>query len=205
MKINKLHLLSGLTITVFVGVHLLNHIMSIMGAEAHIKFMNSTRVIYRNSIVETLLLLAVLVQIVTGVKLFFSVKKAAKDFYRKLQIWSGLYLAFFLLFHVSAVFVGRFVLDLDTNFYFGVAGLNTFPFYIFFVPYYGMAIISFFGHIASIHHRKMTKTPFGISVKQQSQFILMLGISITLVIFFGLTNGFTGVEIPEAYDVMIGK
>jgi len=116
-----------------------------------------------------------------------------------------LYLAFFLAMHVGAVLTGRYILNLDTNIYFGVAGLNTFPFYLFFVPYYGLAIIAFFGHIASIHYQKMKKAVFGITVEQQSKFILIKGIIVAVIILYGLTNGFTGMEIPEEYNLLIGK
>lgn len=205
MKTKKLHFFSGLTISIFIAFHLLNHLVSIFGANYHIELMSMLRIFYRNIFMESILLLAVLIQIVSGIKLFFAKKKRAKTFFEKLQIWSGMYLAIFLLFHVGAVLIGRFVLQLDTNFYFGVAGLNTFPFNLFFIPYYGLAILSFFGHVASIHAQKMKKSIFGITVNQQSIFILIKGIIVTLIIFYGLTNGFQGVEIPEAYNVMIGK
>lgn len=179
--------------------------MSIFGAEVHIELMDKLRLVYRNIIVETILLVAVFTQIFSGVKLFLSKRKVVNGFYEKLQIWSGLYLASFLLIHVSAVLIGRYVLQLDTNFYFGAAGLNVFPFNLFFIPYYGLAIMAFLGHIAAIHHQKMKRTIFGFTVAQQSTFILIKGIFITIIIFYGLTNGFTGIEIPEAYDIMIGK
>jgi hypothetical protein len=117
-------------------------------------------VVYRNVFIETLLLAAVLVQIITGLWLFNKGRKWASTFFEKLQIWSGLYLAIFFLIHLSAVLGGRWVLHLDTNFYFGVSGLNTFPFNLFFIPYYGLAVMSFFGHIAAIHQRKMRTIRF---------------------------------------------
>lgn len=205
MELKKLHYLSGLTITVFIGLHLLNHMIGIFGAEQHIEFMNTLRIVYRNLIVELILMIVVLIQIISGLKLFVSKRKSVHDFYGKLQIWTGLYLAFFLVIHVSAVMAGRFIMDLDTNFYFGVAGLNTFPLNLFFIPYYGLAIFSFFGHIAAIHSQKMKGKIFGLTVEQQSKFILIKGIIVALIIFYGTTNGFTGVELPAEYLIMIGE
>lgn len=205
MKTRKIHYLSGLTLTLFIGVHLINHFISILGPETHIEWMTALRKVYRNPWVEIVLLLAVFTQIVSGIKLYFSKRKIANVFFIKLQIWTGLYLAFFLLMHVSAVMVGRYALALDTNFYFGVAGLNTLPFNLFFVPYYALAIISFFGHVAAIHSQKMKVSLGGLSPEQQSKAILYTGLALTLVILYGLTGGFTGVEIPGTYDVMIGK
>ena len=205
MTIKKLHYISGLTITVFVGLHLFNHFMSIWGADKHIAVMDNLRLFYRNIFIETILLLAVLTQIISGIKLFIRKRKTATTFFDTLQIWSGLYIALFFVIHVGVVFAGRIFLHLDTNFYFGVAGLNTFPLNLFFIPYYGLAILSFFGHVSAIHNSKMKKTVLGLTPKTQSIIILVFGLMLTLVIFYGLTNHFKGVTIPEAYKVLIGK
>jgi len=162
-------------------------------------------VIYRNVVVEIILLIAVVVQIVSGIKLFWRKRKITTSSFDKLQIWTGQYLAFFLIIHVSAVLGGRFIFNLDTNFYFGVAGINTFPFFLFFAPYYTLAIISFFGHIAAIHSKKMRIKVLGLTPDRQSFVILGLGIAIATTILYGLTAGFTGVEIPVEYNVLIGK
>ena len=205
MNLKRVHLLSGLTITLFIGAHLFNHVFSIFGAEAHLDIMEKLRVVYRNVLAEAILLAAVCVQIFSGLKLFFRKRKADLNFYKKMQIRTGLYLSFFLLIHVSAVGIGRYILELDTNFYFGAAGLNTFPLNLFFVPYYGLAILSFFGHLAGIHHSKMRKKVLGLSIAGQANLILITGMILTLIILYGMTNGFAGAEIPAAYNIMTEK
>ena len=179
--------------------------VSIFGADKHIEVMNTLRLFYRNMFIEIILLMAVLVQIISGIKLFKTNRKIAITPFDKLHIYTGLYLAIFFVIHLSAVIGGRIILHLDTNFYFGVAGLNSFPLNLFFVPYYGLAILSFFGHISSIHSKKMKQSIFGLSPNRQSILILTFGIIITFVIFFGLTNHFDGVTIPKEYEVLIGK
>jgi len=201
MNVKKLHYFSGITISIFVGFHLFNHLYSLLGPEAHIELMDKFRMVYRNRIAESILLLPVVIQIISGINLFFKKRKAVSTFFEKLQLWSGLYLAFFLLIHLSAVFVGRVFLKLDTNFYFGVAGLNTFPLNLFFIPYYGLAIISFFGHISAVHSKKMKSSIAGLKPSAQSYLILILGIVLAIVILYGSTNGFQGVEIPKEYQV----
>lgn len=205
MTLHRIHYISGLVITAFVALHLINHCFSISGAEKHIEIMTALRHFYRNIFVETILLMAVAIQIFSGIQLFRANRKAAKTFFEKLQIWTGLYLAIFFLIHVSAVFAGRFILQLDTNFYFGVAGLNSFPVNLFFIPYYALAIIAFFGHIAAIHHRKMKKNIVGIPPILQSKLIIVFGVCLAIVIFYGLTNDFRGVQIPPEYKVLTGK
>lgn len=205
MDIKKIHYISGLTITIFVGLHLCNHCFSILGADQHIGLMTTLRHFYRNIFVETILLLAVATQVYSGIILFRTKRKYAKSFFEKLHIWTGLYLAIFFVIHLSAVFAGRLFLHLDTNFYFGVAGLNNFPTNLFFIPYYALAIISFFGHISAIHSNKMQQNIFGLTPNGQSKFILIFGIVLTIIIFYGLTNHFQGVQIPTEYNVLIGK
>ncbi|HOY20463.1 MAG TPA: hypothetical protein PLC89_24335 [Haliscomenobacter sp.] len=182
-----------------------NHSWSIFGADKHIEMMNTLRLFYRNIFVETVLLIAIFLQVISGMKIFKTSRKIATTQFDKLHIWTGFYLAIFLVIHLSAVLGGRLFLHLDTNFYFGVAGLNSFPFNLFFVPYYGLAIISFFGHIASVHSKKMKQPVLGLTPNIQSLVILAFGIILTIIIFYGLTNHFNGVTIPKEYKVLIGK
>jgi succinate dehydrogenase/fumarate reductase cytochrome b subunit len=195
----RVHYISGLTLTIFIGAHLFNHFCSIYGVESHINIMNTLRIFYRNIFIEAILITAVLVQVLSGIKLYRESKKIVTNKFEKLHVLSGLYLAFFLLLHVTAVFSGRLFLHLDTNFYFGVAGLNSFPFNLFFIPYYGLSILAFFGHISAIHYKKMTLNILDIPPQKQASIIFLIGILLTVVIFYGLTNHFHGVSLPKEY------
>lgn len=205
MGIRRIHYISGLILTLFVVMHLFNHSVSLMGADKHIEVMAYLRRFYRNIFAETILLLAVASQVYTGIQQVKVKKETHKTFFENVQVWTGVYLALFLVIHLTAVFAGRYILHLDTNFYFGVAGLNSFPTNLFFIPYYALAIISFFGHISAIHNKKMKGNIFGLSPLTQSKLIVAIGILFTIVIFYGLTNHFKGVEIPKAYSILIGK
>lgn len=154
---------------------------------------------------ETILLVAVFVQIVSGLKLFKTNRKIANTTFEKLHVWTGLYLAIFFVIHLSAVLGGRYFLHLDTNFYFGVAGLNSFPTNLFFIPYYGLSIISFFGHTASIHNKKMKNKILTLTPNRQATIIFIFGIILTMTIFYGPTNHFNGVTIPKKYNILAEK
>lgn len=205
MKTKQLHFISGVLLTLFIGIHLFNHFNSIFGIQRHIELMDSFRKVYRHPFVETILLLAVVIQIVSGLQLFRTKGSIKGPFFEKLHLLSGLYLAIFLVIHVSAVLVGRCYLKLDTNFYFGAAGINSFPVNLFFIPYYALAILSFFGHLAAIHSKKMTRSILGRSPRQQSQVILLTGVILTALLFYGLTNRFSGIELPAAYRILTGQ
>jgi hypothetical protein len=205
MQLKNLHYLSGLLLSVFIGFHLFNHLMAWKGAEMHISTMEKFRGFYRHPIVESILLISVFIQVFSGIRLVKKGSKTASQFYDKLHIRTGIYLAFFLIIHISAVLAGRFLFELDTNFYFGVAGLNRFPFNLFFIPYYTLAILSFFGHIAAIHRKKMKRPLLGLSVIKQANIILITGAGIAICTLYGLTNHFKGVSIPPTYEVILGK
>lgn len=137
--------------------------------------------------------------------MFSQTRQTTSTFYQKLHRWTGLYLAIFLLIHLSAVLGGRLVLHLNTNFYFGVVGLNTFPSNLFFAPYYGLSVLSFFGHIAAVHTLKMQHASAGLSPVRQVDLILLLGVVVVIAVFYGLTNGFLGMAIPAEYEVLTGR
>jgi len=90
----NLHYAPGIILSIFIGLHLFNHATSIFRAQAHIEMMDNLRLFYRNIFVETILLMAVLAQIVSGWKLFQRSRKTAVSFFEKLHVWTGLYLAF---------------------------------------------------------------------------------------------------------------
>lgn len=198
----QVHFSSGLLLAAFVGVHLTNHALAGISPAAHIAFMKAARLVYRHPVVETVLLAAVLLQIITGLRLARSVKPAATTTWSRLHVGSGLYLALFLVIHVGAVLGGRLLLHLDTNLYFGAAGLNRYPYQLFFVPYYGVAILAFFAHVAAIHRLKMNHSVAIFSPLRQAQFILAVGVVLALGILYGMTNRFRGLPIPAPYLVL---
>lgn len=196
IQMKRVHYFSGLFITVFIAFHLLNHAFAFVSLEKHLEIMKIFRVVYRNIIVESLLLIAVAVQIYSGIKLVLHSRKTAVSMLEKLHIYSGLYLAVFLLIHTSAVLSARFIFHIDSNTYFGAAGLNQFPLVLFFVPYYFLAINAFFSHIACIHYKKTNS-------KNQAYAIIAIGLMLAIFLIAALTNQLHGYEIPAEYNLLM--
>ncbi|MVN91438.1 hypothetical protein [Mucilaginibacter aquatilis] len=189
-RIKKLHYVSGLTLSLFIGFHLINHLYAIAGPERHIAIMDIFRKIYRNPIVETLLLLVVFLQVITGVRL--AIRRKAQLPAERLHVYSGWYLAFFLIAHVGAVLSARFVQHLDTNFYFGAVGLNFSPSVYLFVPYYFLGVAAISIHVAAIHYLKTGS-------KMMSYGIGTIGIMTSTIIILAFTNCFQGRAMPVEY------
>lgn len=182
-----IHYYSGIFIALFTGLHILNHLFILHSAERHIRFMTRARKIYRNRFVETLLLTAVLVQVITGITLVIEKWSKTEDYFEVIQIVSGLYLSFFLLVHVSAVLVGRYKLKLDTNLYFGASVMLHWPQNLFFIPYYSLAIVSFFFHIAAVHKSKMEDWVSPSHAATQAIVIMIVGVFTMLAIITRMT------------------
>jgi hypothetical protein len=74
--IKGVHYYTGLTITIFIGIHLLNYLLLLHSEAMHINFMQKARKVYRHPIVEGVLLTAVMLQILSG--LFLVTRKWTK-------------------------------------------------------------------------------------------------------------------------------
>jgi succinate dehydrogenase/fumarate reductase cytochrome b subunit len=141
------HRLSALPIGAFLVLHVANHLVGLMGQQEHIRFMRTIRPIYRNVVVEPALLLLLVWQVSSGLRLLLSRRRDADGIVAWLQIGSGAYLALFLVIHVSSVLVARYSLGLETDFGFAAAGLHSPASIWFFAPYYTGSVIALFTHI----------------------------------------------------------
>lgn len=183
----QVHYTAGILVLTFILLHLFNHLYAWAGAGVHVALMRRLRTFYRHPLVEIILLLSVLVLIVTGSIQSRTKWKLRPSGFERLQLFTGCYLGFFFLIHLSAVFVGRLILNVDTDFYYGTAGLKSFPANLFFIPYYGLAIFSLFGHLAAVHRKKMKIDVVGLNPDKQSKLIIVFGFIISIVIVLGMT------------------
>ena len=142
----RLHRAGGALLAVFVAVHIGNHLAALAGVEAHVRFMDAARRVYRQPVVEAVLLLCVVLQAASGLRMLWTGRQRRRGMLAWLQAGSGAYVALFLAIHVGAVLAGR-MSGLDTNFYFAAAGLHVWPFVLFFVPYYFLAVAALFVHL----------------------------------------------------------
>lgn len=67
--VRKLHRYGAVVVALFVLAHLANHLAALGGIDAHLRFMAAARLVYRQPLVELVLLAAVTVQARTGLRL----------------------------------------------------------------------------------------------------------------------------------------
>jgi len=136
--------------------------------------------------------------------LYRNKRKNIQDGFDRLHIYTGLYLAFFLTLHPIAIFVGRYYLAVDTNFWYGAMGLNHFPEVLFFIPYYFLGVFAFFAHAACIHRQKIIALGWNVAADRHAKVILVVGAIIGLLILAGFTGFFQGLPIPDEYLELLG-
>jgi hypothetical protein len=84
--------------------------------------------------------------------------------------------------------IGRHRLHLDTNLYYGAGVMNMWPQKLIFIPYYSLAILAFFTHVACIHRIKMKEFVPQEVAEQQAIGIMVLGCLITLLIIYKMSH-----------------
>jgi hypothetical protein len=135
-------------LAVFLVVHVANHLAALAGVDAHVRFMDAARRVYRQPVVEAVLLACVVLQAASGLRMLWTGRQRRRGVLAWLQAGSGAYVALFLAIHVAAVLAGR-AGGLDTNFFFAAAGLHVWPFVLFLVPYYFLAVAALFVHVGA--------------------------------------------------------
>lgn len=191
MKAKQIHRLTAIILGVFIISHLAVHLFALGGIDRHLKALDSIQWLYRNPIGETLLVIAILTQIITGWKRLRA-KRKAPNIWAKAQVFSGLYLMFFLIIHTSAAISTHNFFGLETDFYWAAGGMNISPIKFFFWPYYFLAITSVFVHLACALH-------FGWpnKFKMLKKALPFIGTFIALTIILTFTGLFYDVPITE--------
>jgi hypothetical protein len=109
------HGVSALAILLlFVGPHIGNHLAGFWSGSVHTEIMNAARRVYRDDIVQPILLALIGFQILSGIVLVRRKMRMPSDIFGTVQTMCGAYIGVYLLAHMTAVFAARFA-DVDTN------------------------------------------------------------------------------------------
>ncbi|MES2948918.1 MAG: hypothetical protein V4858_10300 [Pseudomonadota bacterium] len=201
--LRTLHRTSAIVIVAFVCLHLANHLVSLQGAAAHIAFMKAARAVYRQPLVEVLLLACVAFQVLSGLRLVLRGWRQRRGLLPWLQALSGLYLVVFLSVHVGAVLFGRSVLNLDTNFYFSAAGFHVPPYPILFAPYYFFGVFALFTHLGCATYWQVS--PTSRTARTLAVVLPMaVGATVALLLVLSLAGMIQPVNVPPEYKATYG-
>jgi succinate dehydrogenase/fumarate reductase cytochrome b subunit len=132
------------------------------------------------------------VQVISGLMVAWK-KGFRKNGYDALQVLSGLYLSFFLFYHIRAVMLGRYVWNVETDFHFAAWGVKNTPADRFFIPYYSLSVLCVFIHLACVHRQKMLALRYTTDssnqlVGRQAAVIVLTGVVVTVLIITAFIN-----------------
>ncbi len=149
MTLLRFHRLNACVLGLFIALHLINHSLFVLGFETHLTVMTGLRHLYRVPIIEIPLLVLFASQIVLGLALAWK-RGRPQGKWAWAQVVSGGYLALFLLQHLGATLSTRmFYADIDTNSFWAASVVSQQPFVSYFAPYYALAVLAIFTHIAA--------------------------------------------------------
>lgn len=197
--LHKIHRAGACVLGAFLTLHLFNHLLAVGSPEAHIQFMDAFRAVYRNRVVEIILLLCAASQIASGLTF---VRRRWRDRHQGLdllQLGSGLYLSFFLLVHVGAVLAGRMRFGLDTNFYYAAAGMHVLPYRYFFLPYYFLAVLAVAIHLARALRWLAQDRLSAPAMRAAITLLSVCGVMAATLIVAAFAGGLYDISVPAKY------
>ncbi|WP_294623582.1 hypothetical protein [uncultured Roseovarius sp.] len=148
MSLRKLHRWNAGLLGAFLLFHLGNHLVILGGIDAHLAVMEGLRGIYRILPLELAIFALFFIQILLGLIMVWRGGKPQSG-WAWAQVLSGTYLAFFLLQHLGAILVTRAMYpELSTNSYWAASVVSRAPAVFYFAPYYFLAWLALFTHIA---------------------------------------------------------
>jgi hypothetical protein len=140
-------------VMIFLPLHIANHLMFPAGEGSYDAVMKVFRHVYRNDILQPLVVGLFLFQVGTGLFFVWRLTAAPSDRFRTFQIASGVYLAFYVLGHMDSVFIfARTYLGIDTGWGFATGaptGIVKDSWNIRLLPHYWLGAFFVLAHLAA--------------------------------------------------------
>lgn len=197
--LRRAHALSAVIVGAFALVHLANHLAALGGVPMHTAFLQAARTVYRQPVLEALLLACVALQCASGLAML-ATRPWPRVPLARLQALAGLAVSLFVVVHLTAVLSARRPPAIETDFHFAAAGMYVPAWAGFFVAYYAGAVIVLFVHLGCALQRRHGAACGWRLVGAMTG----LGTGIALVIVGCLGGWLIDIEIPARYLVPYG-
>lgn len=152
-RLRVAHGIGGTITAIFVLFHVANHLFGLVGPQMHALVMEIGRTVYRYPAVEVLLVIVMLFQIVSGLRLMWTWSEVSSDRYRIFQLASGLFMSVFIIGHMNSVFIfARTFLGIPTDWAFAAGlpvGLIADAWNIRLLPHYALGVFFVLAHLFS--------------------------------------------------------
>jgi hypothetical protein len=203
-RLRVAHGLSALCIVViFLAMHLVNHATFILGPDTYRAVMKVVRHVYRQGVLQPLLVVLLLFQVGSGVYLATRANSGPVNRFRTFQIASGIFLAAYILGHMNSVFIfARLYLGIDSGWGFATGaptGLIKDAWNIRLVPHYALGVFFVLSHLAAGGRAVMLS--HGVAPRHADRFLIggatAAGV-LAFVILFGMCGARLSFILPGA-------
>lgn len=190
-RLRVAHGISSLAIMlVFLAPHLFNHLLGVFGADVHRMVMDVLRVVYRNAVLEPIIIVAFFFQLLSGLVLIRPKTISRADVLDALQTASGAYLTLFIASHINSVFTLARYFGTETDYKWAVGdpvGLVADAWSIRLLPHYSLAVFFLIAHLACgmrvvMRNHNVRPSVYGASTWA----VIMIGVLVTAVITAGM-------------------
>lgn len=187
------HGICGSIAALYVLFHIINHLFGLIGSEAHATVMDIGRVVYRSPFVEPLLVMVMLFQMVSGLRLVWIWTETSQDRYRIYQLASGVFMSVFILGHMNSVFIfARTFLAIPTDWAFATGlptGLIQDPWNIRLIPHYALGVFFVLTHLCS--GLRVVMLAHGVK-KPTADWLWWAGAGLSALLSLAIILGMTG-------------
>lgn len=190
--VRRLHRASALVIVAFAALHFASHLSASFSLALNTRVVDTVRLVYKQPPLEALLLLALPIQIVTGLWLFRAARDRAADRWDRLQLAAGIYLALFIAGHATATAM----LFRDISFRAASGGRSGMLGDPSFLAYYVLGPLAVFAHVACGARGLAWQRWGSVQAGRLGTAVLAAGAGVTFVIALALC----GVHVHDDRD-----
>jgi len=199
--LRKAHRYNAIFLFVFIVVHMVTHLSGVFGIETYNRVQDAFRIVYRNPIVETVLLISITGQLFIGAYLLVRRirAKGVKGFWGWLQVISGGVFFVFMAQHLYSLGMARLYFGLDTNFYWPASVMSGPWFIYYFAPYYVLGVFALFAHIGAGVRFALMDNGSPVLAHRIGISFLAVGALISLAIPPIIAGAFFQIELPQEW------
>lgn len=200
MTLARLHRILAIGLVFFILPHLAGHLAGLWGQAAFDQTQAMLRPFYRNAVAEPVLLAAISLQTALGLILLRRQwRRGLRGNPAQWQFISGIVLGLFVIQHLVAMGFARWWQGLDTTYWWPASVAGSWPFALYFWPYYFFGVLAFFVHAGiglSIALRRKGKLAAASGAVKAS---LLVGVLWSGLILAGISGILHPVALPQEW------
>lgn len=201
MQLRKIHRLNAGVLLVFLAIHLITHISGIYGIDAYNAVQDFFRAVYRQPLIEPILISSITVQLAIGAILVAKMLRHNRpnDAWRWTQVISGVFFLVFMAQHLFSLGMARWYFALETDFYWPASVMSGPPFVYYFVPYYFFGVLAVVAHVGAAIRNRLKASGHAELGNRLGVGTILLGAMISASVLPILSGGLFPIVLPQEW------